>query len=69
MSMDTITITKDECCQRCRAVMGQAERGVFPLLNMQDEAEEVQKIADDYNARGVTGPWCRRCGRLPVVNE
>jgi len=65
--MNEFEISKDDMCILCRERAGKAERGVFPLLNMEQEAELIQNIADEYQRRGVSGPMCRRCARLPVV--
>ena len=65
--IETFEIDKSEMCVRCRDLAVLAARNVFPLIDMQQESTEVQTIAYDYNARGLNGPLCRRCGRLPVV--
>lgn len=67
MSIDDVVITKDTMCIMCREDVGAVERGVFPVLNMEQVRERREKILADYMARGVTGDQCRRCGMLPVV--
>jgi hypothetical protein len=67
MSVD-FSIPKDEMCERCRDEVGTIERGIYPLLNMEEEADTIKALAAEYERRGLTGPLCRRCARLPVVS-
>jgi hypothetical protein len=63
----SFAIGKDEMCVLCRERVDSITRGTYPVLDMQAEAELIQDIAEDYERRGLTGPQCRRCARLPVV--